>query len=252
LNASPDVRQQLWSFPALHPRSTRSSPIAAVVLTNADVDHCLGLFVLREDSGLAIHGTRAVLDALRQNDALCRTLERRPEQTRWSVLPLGRGAPLLGADGAPTGLFVEVVSVPGKLPPHLVGLVTPHAEDDVGILIASDPGGPTLGYAPCVAHVAPGVQRILGEADVVLFDGTFWKNDELIALGAGARTAQDMAHWPLSGPHGSLEVLRQREHRRTVLTHINNTNPILRDGPERRAVLACGVEVAEDGLELSL
>jgi pyrroloquinoline quinone biosynthesis protein B len=251
-NASPDIRQQIEGFSPLHPQRTRDTPIAAVVLTNADIDHCLGLFVLREGSPLAIHSTRAVLDSLRDHDALTRTLERVPEQTRWSALELGHSQPVLGAGGRETGISVEAIAVPGKIPPHLETLVEVGPEHNLGLLIRSNEGGFTLGYASCVAHDAPGVQRILDEADMVLFDGTFWSSDELIEAGAGRRRAQDMAHWPLSGPEGSLEELRRRCRGRCVLTHINNTNPILRDTPERRAVIAAGVRIADDGLDAIL
>jgi pyrroloquinoline quinone biosynthesis protein B len=252
LNASPDIRQQIEGFSALHPRQTRDSPIAAVVLTNADIDHCLGLFVLREGSPLAIHSSRAVLASLREHDALTRTLERAPDQTHWGALELGRSQPVIAAGGRDTGISVEAVAVPGKLPPHLDGLVEPGPEHSLGLLIRSKDGGFTLGYASCVAHDAAGVQQILDEADMVLFDGTFWSSDELIELGAGHRRAQDMAHWPLSGPEGSLEELKRRCRGRCVLTHINNTNPILRDTPERRAVIAAGVRIADDGLDAIL
>jgi len=251
LNTSPDVRQQLAASTALHPRRLRDSPLTAVVLTNADVDHSLGLFVLREGSALSIHGTGVMLDALRRHDALCRTLERSPEQTRWTALDPERPQPLLGARGEPTGLSLEAVPVPGKLPPHWVGLVAPDPAHNVGLLVRDERGDSSVGYAPCVAHDAPGVRRILREARLAFFDGTFWSDDELVALGAGQRRAADMAHWPLSGALGSLEFLRREARGRSVLTHVNNTNPILRDGPERAAVLDAGLLVAHDGMDLS-
>jgi pyrroloquinoline quinone biosynthesis protein B len=248
LNASPDVRQQLAAHAELHPRAPRDCPVQAVVLTSADVDHCLGLFVLREGSPLAIHATAEVIDALRRHDALCRTLERRPGQTRWIALEPGRTDPLCAVDGTPTGLVVEPIVVPGKLPPHLDGLVAPHPNHNIALLVRAERGSTTLGYAPGVGGDAPGSRRVLSEADLVLFDGTFWSNHELDPLGSDQKSAREMAHWPLSGSEGSLETLGR--HPRVVLSHINNTNPILVDGAERRAVLERGVRIAEDGMEL--
>jgi pyrroloquinoline quinone biosynthesis protein B len=198
----------------------------------------------------SVYATAAVLRSLRSHDALCRTLERRAGQTRWWELSTGNEVPLLAADGTATGLTIEAVPVPGKLPPHLVGLVEPSPEGDVALLVRGKKDGFTLGYAPCVGGDAIGVARVLREANVVLFDGTFWSSDELVALGAGERTAEDMAHWKLSGEGGSLPRLRAGARGRVLLTHVNNTNPILRDGPERRAVLATGIGIADDGLEL--
>ncbi len=251
LNATPDIRQQIAACRSLHPRALRHSPVAAVALTNADVDHCLGLFVLREGSPIAVHATATVLDSLRRHDALCRTLERTPEQVRWLGLEPEKPETLFAADGEPLGLEVEAVPLPGKLPPHLQGLVEPGPHHNVGLLVRSSGGGQTLGYAPGVAHDTPGVRRLLAEADLLFFDGTFWSDEELPALGAGARRAGEMAHWPLSGPGGSLELLRGAPCR-VVLTHINNTNPILLDGVERQRVVSSGIDIADDGWETTL
>jgi pyrroloquinoline quinone biosynthesis protein B len=205
---------------------------------------------LREGSPLAIYGTRDVLDSLRDHDALCRTLERYPEQTRWSTISIGRAESLVAVDGQPTGLVIEAVPVAGKIPPHLEGLVDEGPGQNVALLIRAEKSGRTLGYASSVACDSWGVQRILSESDLVVFDGTFWSSEELVALGASHRRAEDMAHWPLSGSSGSLELLRRQYPERCVLTHINNTNPILRDGPERRAVLSAGIRIAQDGLDV--
>ncbi len=249
LNASPDVRQQLARHPGLAPRARGGAPVAAIVLTSADVDHCLGLFVLREGSPLAILATRSVIDALRRHDALCRTLERRAGQTRWVVITSGQPQALVDARGEPTGLVLEPVRVPGKLPPHLDGLVEPHPDHNLAVLVRAASGGATFGYAPGVGHDAPGVRRLLSESELVLFDGSFWSDDELTRLEPSAKTAREMAHWPLSGERGSLSLLAN--HPRALVTHINNTNRILLPGPERDRLLATGVGIAEDDLELS-
>jgi pyrroloquinoline quinone biosynthesis protein B len=125
-------------------------------------------------------------------------------------------------------------------------------DDNVGLLVSKVSGGPSLGYAPCVGAGNPDVERIVEMADCLFFDGTFWSEDELVALGIGRKTARDMAHWPLAGSTGSLPMLAKRSSRRIVI-HINNTNPILRDdSPERSQLEEAGVEVAYDGMEIVL
>src|SRR6185503_6638472 len=55
INASPDVRTQIEAFPGLHPHEDRSTPLAAVLLTDAELDHTLGLLLLREARSLRLH-----------------------------------------------------------------------------------------------------------------------------------------------------------------------------------------------------
>jgi pyrroloquinoline quinone biosynthesis protein B len=253
LNASPEIRAQIESFPALHPRSPRHSPVAGVVVTNGDLDHCLGVFSLREWQPLRLYATRAVHDGLIQENAITRTLQRFDGQLRFQPLDLERRTPLLNADGTASGLSVEAVPSPGKLPIHLEGLRESSAEDNVGLLIREEATAKTLGYFPGVATRTPGVERALLAADCCFFDGTFWSSDELVTLGLAEKRAEDMAHWPVGGPRGSLAWLTTLSHARRVLIHINNTNPLLiEDSPERREARIAGVEVAYDGLEVTL
>jgi pyrroloquinoline quinone biosynthesis protein B len=159
--------------------------------------------------------------------------------------------PLVGAADA-SGLTIEVVALPGKIPLHLEGRAAPSDEDNLGVLLR-DERGCTLAYAPSVSHWTKGVERLAREADCLVFDGTFFREDELASLGLGSRGAREMAHWPLGGDHGSLKWLASLPCRRKLLTHINNTNPVLRDDSMERAALAdAGVEAAHDGLELEL
>jgi pyrroloquinoline quinone biosynthesis protein B len=244
LGCSPEIRAQLEACPALHPRAPRHTPIAAVALANGDLDHVLGLLSLREAQPLRLFATSSVRRGLVEWNAMLRTLERFPGQSTWTDL-----LPDAEVELTP-GLTAVAVPVPGKLPLHLDGLVPPSPEDNVGLLVRDVARGRTLGWFPTVARATPELLRVLPECDVVCFDGTFWSEDELARTGAGERTAAEMAHWPLGGPDGSLEVLRGLSGRR-LLVHVNNTNPVLRvDGPERAALRAAGVEVAEDGLEV--
>jgi pyrroloquinoline quinone biosynthesis protein B len=246
LNASPDVRTQIEAFPALHPRGLRASPVAGVVLTNGDVDACLGLFVLREDQALELHATAAVEQGLREHNALTRTLERRSGRVTWKRL-VARAWQPLGA-----GLELLALPVPGTVPLHLSGLVA-ASEGDNSALVLRDPAGRTIVYAPTVAGWSAELEAYARVADVLCFDGTFYRDDELTALGLGQRSARQMAHWPLAGAEGSLRWLASLPCRRKLLVHVNNTNPILRDdAPERAELAAAGVEVAHDGLEVHL
>lgn len=250
LDASPEIRAQIEACPPLWPRGLRGSPIAGVLLDNGDLDHCLGLLSLREGHRFRIYATERVRRGFTVLNVLYRTLERSPDQVTWRRLALGLEAPLLRPDGAPSGLSVTAVAVPGKVPLHLAGCAAPHPEDNVAFHVREQATGRSMLYAPSVGGPVPALEPLLREADVVFFDGTFWSSDELTSLGIGKRRAEDMAHWPVEE---SLPVLAASPARRRILTHVNNTNPILIDGsPERRALAAGGIEVAFDGMEVVL
>jgi pyrroloquinoline quinone biosynthesis protein B len=253
LNASPDIRQQIESFPPLHPRGPRHSPIQALLLTNGDLDHCLGLFSLRESHPLVIYATERVRHGLVEPNVIFRTLQRFPEQVSWRLLKLGREEELSGQDGSPSGLSVVALPVPGKLPIHLEGLMPPEPEDNVGLWIRDRSAGRLLVYLSGVAAIDESLRQAIDGADCLLFDGTFWSSDELVRLGLSTKRAEDMAHLPIGGPAGSLARLSGLAAHRKLYTHVNNTNPILpEDSPERRALAEAGWEVAEDGLEVLL
>jgi pyrroloquinoline quinone biosynthesis protein B len=253
LNASPEIRAQIESFAPLHPRAPRHSPIAGIVLTNGDLDHCLGLLSLRESYPLQLYATSGVHRGWADRNVLHRTLQRFPGQITWHTLALGQRMPLLSSSGAESGLVLEAVAVPGKLPIHLEGLSTASEEDNVGLLVHEPATGKTLAYFPAVAAQTPAIRAALAAADCVFFDGTFWSSDELAALGLGEKRAEDMAHWPVGGRAGSLALLAELAHARRVLIHINNTNPILlEDSAQANEVQAAGVEIAYDGMEVTL
>ncbi|HET6282264.1 MAG TPA: pyrroloquinoline quinone biosynthesis protein PqqB [Polyangia bacterium] len=256
INASPEIRAQIESFPGLWPRSARHSPIAGILMSNGDLDHCLGLLSLRESQPLVVYATAAMRAGFTEGNVLFRTLQRFPGQLEWRTLRLGAETPL-GAATAPgvaeSPLRVTAVPSPGKLPLHLEGLRTPTPEDNVGFVISDQRTGRRLAYFSGVAGPSPEIQRAAEEADVLFFDGTFWTSDELIAAGLGTRRAEEMAHWPISGAGGSLDFLARAAASRRILIHVNNTNPILRDDSEPRRILAArGIEVASDGMELSV
>lgn len=273
LNCSPEVRAQIESFPALHPRAPRHSPICGVVLTNGDLDHCLGLLSLRESQPLRVYTSAAIRDGFMQDNAFARTLQRFEGQLRWVVLEPGTWVPVLRA-GTPTGLSLQAVPVPGKLPIHLEGRCAPSAEDNLGVLVRDTRAQRELAYFPGVGAYRPEIFAMLAQSDACFFDGTFWSSDELgrVAPVQGddapsPKRAEDMAHWPVGGRDGSLHALaalvgstspalrggEMVTRPKRVLIHINNTNPLLReDSPEHAQLRAAGVELAYDGMELEL
>jgi pyrroloquinoline quinone biosynthesis protein B len=251
LNASPEIRQQIEGFAGLHPKSQRHTPIAGVILTSGDLDHCLGLLSLRESQSLVVYATERVRRGFAEDNGFYRTLERFPGQVTWRRLLLSEPLPLSDAKGQKSGLTLTPFSVPGKAPLHDSDR-SDDPEHSVGLRIESEPGA-VLAYLSGVAGPSSAVDALVRGADAVFFDGTFWASDELIALGIGTRSAEDMAHWRIGGAGGSLEYLRGLSARRRVFIHINNTNPMLRDdSAERKQVQAAGVEVGYDGMEFQL
>jgi pyrroloquinoline quinone biosynthesis protein B len=253
LNATPEIRQQIESFSPLHPRRPRHSPIGAVLLTNGDLDHCLGLLSLRESHPVLVYSTESVRRGFTEGNVLYRTLQRFPEQVTWRALKVGREEELSGLDGRASGLSVEAVAVPGKPPVHLEGLAAPDPEDSVGFRIRERASGRLLAYFSGVGAITPAVRDGLADAHCVFFDGTFWASDELPALGLGTKRAEQMAHVPVGGARGSLALLGGLPAPRRIYIHLNNTNPLLReDSPERTTTEAAGWEIAADGMELTL
>ena len=253
LNCSPEIRQQIESFPPLHPRGPRHSPIAAILLTNGDLDHCLGLLSLRESHPLVIYATDRLRRGFTDGNVLYRTLDRFPGQITWRALKLGREEELADVEGRPSGLLVEAVAMVGKLPIHLEADGTSDPEDSVGFRIRERATGRILAYLSGVGAVTDAVRRAVEGADCVFFDGTFWSSDELPGLGLGTKRAEQMAHLPVGGPDGSLARLHGLAAPRRIFIHVNNTNPLLRDdSPERATVEAAGWEVARDGMEVRI
>lgn len=253
LNASPEIRQQIESFDKLHPRALRDTPIQGIVLTNGDLDHTLGLLSLRESQPLALYSTQGVHRGFSEGNVLYRTLQRFDGQITLHALELGAAEqPLRLLNGSLSGLCMRAFAAPGKAALHLDQSKAEPA-DNIGLLIRDERSGKRLAYIPAVGANSAEVVAAASSADAVFFDGTFWSSDELIALGASTRRAEDMAHWPIGGPEGSLAFLGGLAAAHRILIHINNTNPMLReDSAERALVHAAGVEVAFDGLELEL
>jgi pyrroloquinoline quinone biosynthesis protein B len=246
VNASPDARQQLEALTDRDLDRVRAPPIAGVLLTDAEIDHTAGLLLLRESTTpVRVYGEEGVERALRHGYPVLSILERYCG-AQWQSLEPGRATALVGSS-----LTVEPFDVGGDAPRYLDGT---GVELRASGLVFSEPsGGGVVTYVPGLARLDDGVLARFAGSDLVLVDGTFWRDDELARIGISVRSARDMGHLPLSGPGGTLEALARLERPRKALVHINNTNPILlEDSPERAAVLRAGVEVAYDGLEVEL
>jgi len=248
INASPDILTQIRATPALQPaRSRRDSGIAAVMLMDAQIDHVTGLLMLREGRQLPLYCTAQVWRELNDGLPLARVLSHYCG-VHWHPLPLDGGVHVPGIDG----IRFTPLALTSKAPPYSDHRNDPHPGDNIGLLIEDDTSGKSVFYAPGLGAIEPHVEAALRKADCVLVDGTFWRADEMIALGLSHKTAADMGHLPQAGAGGMIAVLDAIGTRRKVLIHINNTNPILDDDSEQRALLARhGIEVAFDGMEIS-
>jgi pyrroloquinoline quinone biosynthesis protein B len=252
LNASPDIRAQIETFAPLQPegKSVRNSPIEGILLTNADLDHSLGLILLREGEKLCVHAPANVRRALTEGISFQPALESFCG-TRW-IEPATKSAPLLRRDGSASGLSYEAIPLPGK-PPRFMKDNLAATGNVVGYRITDVKTGGRLLFLPDVAELNKTVMQWLPESDALLFDGTFWSENEMPERGLGNLSAADMGHAPISGGSGSLKMLAELKVPKKIYTHINNTNPILiEDSPESAAVRAAGWVVGRDGLTLEI
>ena len=258
LNASPDLRVQIEATPELWPRNgPRDSPIRDVILPSAEVDQVLGLLLLREFHSFTVYATPSVRKILTEDNSLVGVLARFAGQVCWQDIPPDR--PFFAG-----GARLEALPLPGSFP-SFVGasrLAELNLADAViGLLVSPESGansiansnGRTLAFLPGVSWVSDTLRERLQSCDVVLFDGTFWSDNEPLSIPGVTRTARQMGHLPLSGPGGSLECFAKLERPRKIFIHINNTNPILdEESREHRMVREAGWEVARDGMEMTL
>ena len=249
LNASPDVRDQLTRLPGPVPEGTRHVPVEGIVLTDAELDHTVGVLLLREAGRLQVAATDAVRRILEEDSRVLAVTRVFAEVRVHELLP-DRALGLCYGDGTPSGLRVTCFPVPAG-PPRFASEDRPG--HTVGLMIEDDRTGGSCAFIPGCGGLDDELFARLASADLVLFDGTFWTDDELIGLGIGERTARQMDHLPVSGPGGSLERLRHLPSRHRVYTHINNTNPmLLEDSPERARVEEAGLRVGADGMRFTL
>jgi pyrroloquinoline quinone biosynthesis protein B len=257
LNASPDIGEQIRRHPQLHPRhGLRDTPIKAVVLMDAQIDHVTGLLGLREGPCIDLYATPCVFEDLTSGLPLLNVLQHYCG-TRWHLLAVDgtRTSAEFEIEGLPTLRFTAL-AIPGKAPPY-----SPHRReqvvgDNIALRIEDLSDGRSLFYSPGLASIGPQELEWMRAADCVLVDGTFWREDEMARAGLGAKTATEMGHLPQqghAGRPGMLDALQESAAARKVLIHINNSNPILdEDSAPRRALESLGIEVAHDGMEISL
>lgn len=251
INASPDILTQIKNTPVLQPaRKVRDSGIAAVVLMDAQVDHVTGLMMLRERSSpLPIYATRQVFDDLTTGLPLVKTLahyctvDQRLIHSDMESFNIPEIA----------GVTFKPIVLSSKAPPYSPHRHDPHPGDNIGLLVTDEKTGKKVFYAPGLGMIEPQVAQAMQEADVLLVDGTFWTDDEMIRAGLSTKRALDMGHLAQSGPGGMIEALTPFSNKRRILIHINNTNPILREDSEEALQLkALGIEVAYDGMHIEI
>ena len=250
-NASPDILQQIQAFPELQPaRSLRDTAIRAVLLIDAQIDHTTGLYMLRERSTpLDIWCTEPVREDLSVGNPIFKLLEHYCG-VRWHSLPLESDFSIDGIEG----LSFRALPLKSKAPPYSPHRHDPQSGDNVGVTITDTQSGRHVFYAPGLGEIEVHVWQAMQAADQVLVDGTFWTDNEMERMGIAPKRALDLGHLPQSGPGGMLEWLdRLPAGTRKTLIHINNTNPILNeDSPQRAELEARGIQVAFDGLDITL
>jgi pyrroloquinoline quinone biosynthesis protein B len=256
INASPDLRQQLIATPQLHPKAgeLRHSPISGVILTNGEVDAVAGLLSMREGWPFTIYAHERVLSILRDNSIFNvlneKNVQRRPIEINEAFEP---ALP----DGSPSGIGILPFAVPGKSAWYLEGKVHPEgtdgAGDTLGLRVSDKATGRYFYFLAACAGVTDDLKARLAGASLVFFDGTVWRDDELIAAGLGAKTGQSMGHIAMSGDTGAIASLAGLDIGRKVFLHINNSNPaLLHASPERKTAERAGWQIPADGTEITL
>lgn len=256
-NASPDLRQQINNTRELQPQPgdrVRSSPIKAVVVTNADVDHISGLLNLREGQPFNLYAADRVLETIDSN-SIFNVLNR--DLVARVPMKFDEPFPVKGADGE-TGLTVEAFAVPGKIALFLEDGSKDNNfgskdGDTIGLKISDEKSGSHFFYIPGCAEVDEPLAARLKDAPLVLFDGTLYTNEEMIEQGLMPKTGERMGHMNISGPNGTIAAFEPLNVKRRILIHINNSNPVLRENSEERAAVErAGWEVSFDGMEVTL
>jgi pyrroloquinoline quinone biosynthesis protein B len=251
LNASPDLRLQIEAAPFLYPRAPRHSPIEGVLLTSGDIDQIAGLLSLRELQPFRIWCTASLRQILQKDNSVFAMLNRVPNQASWNEITAVENFSLLTMAGKDSGITCEVFSLGQRLPPYVSAKRAAKfktAEALLGVVLESSTGK-RLAYLPAVPKIDGKLLRRLEGVDPLLFDGTFWSEDELIQVQGSGATAREMGHVPVSESLKKLSGVRGRK----VFIHINNTNPMLDESsPQYREVRDAGWEMAEDGWRFDL
>jgi pyrroloquinoline quinone biosynthesis protein B len=256
VNASPDLRQQLIATPQLHPREgqLRHSPIAGVILTNSEIDAVAGLLSMREGSPFTIYAHERVLAILKSNSIFNVLNEK---NVRRQPIAVDQAFEPALHDGTPSGIEILPFEVPGKGAWYLEGKAHPAGGDGVGdtlgLRILDKASGKYFYFLAACARVTDDLKSRLAGAPLIFFDGTVWRDDELVLAGLGNKTGQGMGHISMSGGHGAIESLKGLDIGRKVFLHINNSNPaLLKGSDERKAAEHAGWQIPADGTEITL
>ena len=256
LGASPDLRFQIESARELHPRSgTRSSPISGVVLVSADLDHVLGLLLLRELQPFQVWAAAPVIEILQGQNSMFAMLNRVDDQVRWNAIRAEEPFHLKSIAGSDSQICCRTLALSSRYPAYSAGnpvVIQTNSEAVLGLILTS-PTGKTLGFFPQLPVLTQELKSLFATLDCLLLDGTFWSDGELIRLQGSGERAHEMGHIPVGGEEGTLRQLAGLTKPRKMYIHINNTNPMLNEaGTEYRQVRDSGWELAEDGCQLSL
>jgi pyrroloquinoline quinone biosynthesis protein B len=256
VNASPDLRQQLIATPQLHPRAgkLRHSPISGVILTNGEIDAVAGLLSMREGAPFTIYAHGKVLSILADNSIFNVLNEK---NVRRQPIEIDRAFEPALPDGSPSGIEILPFAVAGKSAWYLEGKAHPAgrdgAGDTLGLRISDKATGRYFYFLAACADVTDDLKSRLAGASLVFFDGTVWRDDELIMAGLGDKTGQSMGHIAMSGDRGAIEALSGLDIGRKVFLHINNSNPaLLHDSAERKLAERAGWQIPADGTEITL
>ncbi len=251
INASPDIRTQLESFKDIQPkRGLRGTGVGAVMLVDSQFDHATGLLMLREGCPFDVYTTSMVYEDLSTGFPIFSMLKSWNGGINHRLLPID-GAPL--QLGGFESLRFTAVPLCGKAPPYSPHRNDPHPGDNIALFVEDLDSGNCLFYAPGLGGIDDNLVSYMRRADCLMIDGTFWREDEMILAGVGTKLAREMGHLPQSGKGGMIDVLSAFPTQRKILIHINNTNPILdEDSPEHKELVAAGIEVAYDGMDVVL
>ena len=256
VNASPDLRQQLIATLQLHPGDgkLRHSPIAGVILTNGEIDAVAGLLSMREGSPFTIYAHAKVLSILRDN-SIFNVLNEKNVPRR--AVEIDQAFEPTLPDGAPSGIEVLSFAVPGKSAWYLEGKVHPAGDsgagDTLGLRISDKATGKYFYFLAACAEVTDDLKSRLAGAPLIFFDGTVWRDDELIVAGLGSKTGKGMGHIAMSGKGGAIEALSGLDIDQKMFLHINNSNPaLLHDSAERQQAERAGWQIPADGTEITL
>ena len=258
VGASPDLRSQILATPELLPSADRPGhpTLGGIFLPSADVDSVMGLLHLREFQSFFVFSTAAVQRALRSENRIFKVLERADPPVHWQLLSSkGRlGCHLSENPGESPTFVCNTIPLGGDYPDYVSDEFRRGASaDDAAIGFLFEQEEKKIFIAPSLAGRTAEWQKLAASADVVLIDGTFWSNDELMSTGRTNKSAREIGHLPLSGVDGLLAQFPAEAHGRKILIHINNTNPILdEDSAEHRTVLEAGFEIAYDGMDIPL